>query len=160
VYDIDFEFQRVFWNDKEKIGYIVDFYVPRCRIVFEIDGGYHDIPEQQEKDKKRDVWLTRQTIKVCRIKNEEVSDEAACTKKVFELLKNSKYYRQQKKRKKSVKGKSKIIGTGRFIDGVEIKEVIGGKPAPLKKWRPRKKKVVGCKLEPPGTFSGSVLWKR
>lgn len=54
---------------------IVDFYLPKpYKIVFEIDGGYHDTKEQQIKDYYRDKYLQdKRGFKAIRIKNEDVT---------------------------------------------------------------------------------------
>lgn len=79
------EAELVFWNAIKggKLGtkvrrqvtigeYIVDFLIPQYRIVIEIDGGYHDTPEQKEVDRKRQEWLEKNGYKVIRFRNEEV----------------------------------------------------------------------------------------
>lgn len=159
AYNIEFEFQKVFWNEDDKIGYIVDFYVARCHLAFEIDGGYHNIPEQKEKDDKRDEWLRRHGVKVVRLKNETVNNPDSCNKIVFELLKGTKYFQKIKKKKRGEHDKpAQLVKTGKFIDGIEIKEVVGsGKVKKVNPKKPRKKRK--CKLEVPGTFAGSILWR-
>ncbi len=69
VCPVRYQFQRGF----VKGGYyaIVDFHIPSRKICIEIDGGYHNNPEQQKKDKKRDDWLTNvRGQRVIRITNE------------------------------------------------------------------------------------------
>lgn len=53
---------------------IVDFYLPKpYKIVFEIDGDYHDTMEQKIKDARKDYYLTKvRKFKVVRIKNKDV----------------------------------------------------------------------------------------
>jgi very-short-patch-repair endonuclease len=54
---------------------IVDFYIPRKKICFEIDGGVHLSKTQIEKDKKKDSYLIKtRGFKVIRIKNEDVKN--------------------------------------------------------------------------------------
>lgn len=67
---VKFQFQRGFI----KGGYfaIVDFYIPSRKLCIEIDGEYHNDPEQQRKDKHRDNWLrTARKMKVRRITNKQ-----------------------------------------------------------------------------------------
>ncbi len=67
---VKFKFQRAFI----KGGYfaITDFYVPSRKLCIEIDGEYHNKPEQQKKDQHRDNWLrTARGLKVCRFTNEQ-----------------------------------------------------------------------------------------
>lgn len=53
---------------------IADFYIPKpFKIVFEIDGEYHETDEQKKKDYAKDRYLTNtRKLKVIRIKNEDV----------------------------------------------------------------------------------------
>lgn len=39
--------------------YVVDFFVASCRLVIEVDGGYHASPEQQLADAHRERELVR-----------------------------------------------------------------------------------------------------
>ena len=52
---------------------IVDFYLPAPKkLCIEIDGGYHNTPEQVRKDNYRDIYLTKERkFKVLRLTNEE-----------------------------------------------------------------------------------------
>lgn len=52
--------------------YIADFVCLRENLIIEIDGGYHDTQEQQEKDQERTNWLQEHGFKVIRFKNEQV----------------------------------------------------------------------------------------
>jgi uroporphyrinogen-III synthase len=54
--------------------YIVDFYCYELKLVIELDGGYHDAPEQKYKDEQRDIHLKVLGYKVLRFKNEMVFD--------------------------------------------------------------------------------------
>ena len=47
-----FEFQKII--DGDNFYYIVDFYLPKSKLIIEIDGEYHDTPEQKQKDSKRE----------------------------------------------------------------------------------------------------------
>lgn len=66
---------------------IVDIYIPRpYGIVIEVDGGYHNTPEQILKDQERDRWLTKKrNFKVIRVKNEDVD-----TLDIISLIENAK----------------------------------------------------------------------
>ena len=77
-------FQKPFKNGKS--FFIVDFYLKEYNVVVEIDGGYHDTPEQRSRDEKRTYWLKRinQVKDVVRVKNEEVcGDQDALLKKIL-----------------------------------------------------------------------------
>ena len=54
-------------------NYIVDFYIPQKKVVIEIDGIQHNIPEHKEADMKRDEVLAEWDITVLRYSNESVN---------------------------------------------------------------------------------------
>ena len=49
--------------------YIADFYCPEVRLVLEIDGGIHDVAEQRERDRWRDIALRERGLWVLRLRN-------------------------------------------------------------------------------------------
>ena len=53
-------------------NYIVDFYIAEKRIVIEVDGRQHLLPEHQEADKKRDADLAKWGISVLRYSNDSI----------------------------------------------------------------------------------------
>ena len=53
-------------------NYIVDFYIASKKIVIEVDGLQHQIPENKKEDEKRDFDLSRWGIKVLRYTNKDV----------------------------------------------------------------------------------------
>lgn len=89
----------VFWDyvRKNKIGipfkrqfivgpFIADFISLDFNLIVELDGGYHNIPDQQISDEERTKWLERQGFRVIRFKNEEVLH---CIDYVIKVIKNS-----------------------------------------------------------------------
>ena len=79
------ESEKVLWNAlrdniqgyrfrrQHAIGnYIADFACLPARLVIEVDGGYHDSPQQQEIDNIRTDYLKGQGFHVVRFTNEEV----------------------------------------------------------------------------------------
>lgn len=72
--DPNFGLQRVRWKRQVVIlGWIVDFYCPRRRVVIELDGGYHKAEDQKKLDLIRDrVLFEKCLIKTVRLTNEEV----------------------------------------------------------------------------------------
>ena len=52
-------------------GLLKQFGLPK-RIVIEIDGGYHQLPNQQVSDTERSEWLEKKGFKVIRFTNKEV----------------------------------------------------------------------------------------
>ena len=53
-------------------NYIVDFYIAKKRLVIEIDGKQHLLPENKEEDEKRDAVLSNWGISVLRYSNNAV----------------------------------------------------------------------------------------
>ncbi|MBC8101254.1 MAG: endonuclease domain-containing protein [Cytophagales bacterium] len=46
--------------------FIVDFYCSDARLVVEIDGSYHDAPQQQEFDREREAHFTGRNLTILR----------------------------------------------------------------------------------------------
>lgn len=69
--------------------YIADFVCIECKLVIEIDGGYHTSRQQQEADKLRTQWLSGYGFKVIRFINEEVINTTETViKRIKEHLNN------------------------------------------------------------------------
>lgn len=55
------------------LGWIIDFWCPSRRLAVEVDGGYHQTPEQTAADRQRDTVLSaRLNIKTIRFSTEQV----------------------------------------------------------------------------------------
>jgi len=52
--------------------FIADFICVPRKLILEIDGGYHQLPDQQISDEERTQWLEAKEYKVIRFTNEEV----------------------------------------------------------------------------------------
>ena len=52
--------------------YIADFVSLSTKIIIELDGRYHSLPEQQISDEERTQWLKQHGFKVIRFTNEQV----------------------------------------------------------------------------------------
>ena len=67
--------------------YVVDFVCHGAKLVIEVDGYYHSLPERQEKDAERDAWLQRQGYRVLRFSTAEVQANLAmvCDRILAEL---------------------------------------------------------------------------
>lgn len=76
----DIVFQQIFNGKRE--GYIADFYVPHLRLVFEIDGGYHQTLKQAYKDLYRTEWFDRKGMSVVRFQNGEVKNGEKCKERI------------------------------------------------------------------------------
>jgi very-short-patch-repair endonuclease len=72
------EFRRIYGVHVRKqapIGpYITDFAIHEKMIVIEVDGEHHFMPEQAEKDIKRNKWLAGQGYKVIRFTTGDLTD--------------------------------------------------------------------------------------
>ena len=53
-------------------NYVVDFYCASKRLVIEVDGGIHNIRDQREKDRLRDINLTEMGFHILRVTNDQV----------------------------------------------------------------------------------------
>ena len=62
--------QQVIMSNSVSTGYILDFYLPRLALAYEIDGASHD--NRTEYDRKRDVFVIAKGIETVRYKNHEV----------------------------------------------------------------------------------------
>ncbi|MEN8816455.1 MAG: endonuclease domain-containing protein [Nonlabens sp.] len=56
-------------------NYIVDFYCAQHQLIIELDGNYHDEPNQFEKDELRDKDLENMGFTVLRYENQYVFSE-------------------------------------------------------------------------------------
>jgi len=64
--------------------FIADFYCHKAKLIIEIDGGYHQLPEQYQYDMNRDYELERLGLKTIRFTNKQVFSE---TEKVLNIIK-------------------------------------------------------------------------
>jgi len=64
--------------------FVADFYCHKARLVIEVNGGYHDIPEQYKYDKEREHELEELGLKVIRFTNEQVLFHIENSLKVIE----------------------------------------------------------------------------
>lgn len=55
--------------------FIADFYCHKAKLIIEVDGGYHNIPEQYLYDTNRDSELEELGIKVIRFTNKQVLND-------------------------------------------------------------------------------------
>ncbi len=61
-------------NRQKNIGnYIVDFFIAEGRLVIELDGAQHEMPEHEKSDKERDEELKSLGIKVLRYTNKDIN---------------------------------------------------------------------------------------
>jgi very-short-patch-repair endonuclease len=55
--------------------YVADFACLASRLIAEVDGGVHDLPEVQLHDVERDAWLKSEGYRVVRFGNQRVLDD-------------------------------------------------------------------------------------
>ena len=67
-------------------NYIVDFYIAEKKLVIEIDGRQHLLPEHKESDMKRDSDLAAWGITVLRYSNDSINNNFYAVTK--DILKN------------------------------------------------------------------------
>jgi len=65
---LGYKFRRQYSVDH----YVIDFYCPKLKLAVEIDGEYHEKPEQKIYDMERQSYLENFGITFVRIKNEEL----------------------------------------------------------------------------------------
>ena len=63
-------------HNREQTGYFeLDFFIPRLRLVIEVDGEiWHRIDNSQEKDSRRDRWLREIGYTVVRISTRDIRE--------------------------------------------------------------------------------------
>ncbi len=64
--------------------FIADFYCHQAKLIIEIDGGYHNSPEQFRYDVNRNNELEELGLKVIRFTNEQVFNDIENTLKTIE----------------------------------------------------------------------------
>ena len=69
------KYQPVQWYRQKVIGeFIVDFYCPKAKLVIELDGMQHSLPDHQIYDAERSAYLEGLGFMVMRFQNREVDD--------------------------------------------------------------------------------------
>ncbi len=67
--------------------FIADFYCPEFNLVVELDGKYHESPEAQAYDARRNEYMLNLRLKVLRFKNEELdTDPDSVIRRITEAL--------------------------------------------------------------------------
>ena len=84
--------------------YILDFYIGKLKVAFEIDGGYHWGSKQLDKDLKRDSFLTYEKgIKVYHIPNNDLKyskRKRALKERLIKILhKRTKIFKRKQQKK-------------------------------------------------------------
>ena len=55
--------------------YVVDFYCNKLRLIIEVDGEIHSLPEKRDSDKKRDKVFNMNGYHILHLTNSEILDE-------------------------------------------------------------------------------------
>jgi very-short-patch-repair endonuclease len=91
--------ERKLWEELRKLDlhirrqapigrYIADFAHHSAKLVIEVDGGRHDLPENQLHDHDRDEWLRSQGYRIMRVRDQDVIENPkGVAERVSELLK-------------------------------------------------------------------------
>ena len=66
--------------------YIVDFYCPQCKLIFELDGDSHYSNSEQQRDVVRDAFVMSKKLRVLRFTNTEILENIDA---VFEKIKEA-----------------------------------------------------------------------
>lgn len=93
--------QRIFFFNLNT-GYIVDFYIPKLKLVFEIDGDSHKY--QTRYDQQRTNYLESRGIKVYRISNHDVKDKLTALRFIGECISKQERLLLLKERKSILDG--------------------------------------------------------
>jgi very-short-patch-repair endonuclease len=64
-----------FYRQKPLLKFIVDFYCPKAKLVFELDGSQHFEDAHRVADAERDAALTGLGLRVLRFDNRQVLEE-------------------------------------------------------------------------------------
>ena len=113
---IPFRFQKgMITSKKKEFVRIVDFYIPRIKMIFEIDGEYHNNTYQQIKDSKREQEIKRKKggVLFMRFTNQQVLTDPERVKQIVKEAYNDRiidfYYIQNRRLGERAKSKYKII---------------------------------------------------
>lgn len=94
------DFYDILEGKTELDGQQVDFYLPQMKTVFEIDGYSHESDVQKRKDNLRDQALTKENIRVIRIKASDIKRESdsfiSCAKMFKQELEKTPIINQYK----------------------------------------------------------------
>jgi len=55
--------------------YVVDFFIPKAKLLIEVDGSQHSANENTEKDRKRDAYMKGVGLQILRFKSNAVLKE-------------------------------------------------------------------------------------
>jgi len=56
-------------------NYVIDFYCPQLKLAIEVDGDVHYFKNKMNTDARKNNKLTKEGIKLIRLKNEDLADD-------------------------------------------------------------------------------------
>lgn len=82
-----FEYIRQYpiWTGRKK--YYADIFIPKLKLVFEIDGAYHFTQNQKRLDENRSAGIRRLGFYVCRLSNKDARNPQKVAGKIRRYLK-------------------------------------------------------------------------
>jgi very-short-patch-repair endonuclease len=88
--------QYPIWTGRKQ--YYADIYIPKFRLVLEIDGAYHYTSNQKRLDENRSSGIRRLGYHVCRLSNYEARkpDKIAAKLKRFKVITNKSIMEEKK----------------------------------------------------------------
>ena len=94
--NLKLERQRIFLETKtkhDKKAFIADFFLPRLKLVFEIDGDTHDSERAKIYDLSRASFLATKGIQVVRITNDQTKDKETCKNLILKAIRERREHR-------------------------------------------------------------------
>jgi very-short-patch-repair endonuclease len=78
--------ENVLWAELRKLdrhvrrqvpigSYIADFAIHSAKLIIEVDGARHDLPENELHDALRDAWFVGQGYRTLRVRNNEILND-------------------------------------------------------------------------------------
>lgn len=83
---IQFYRQYPVWTGRKQ--YYADIYIPKLKLILEIDGAYHFHAEQKRLDENRSAGLRRLGYHVCRLTNKDARNPEKVIGKIRRYLKS------------------------------------------------------------------------
>lgn len=78
----DRRFQNLKFRRQHPIfHFVADFYCHSLKLIVEVDGGHHDLPEQMVSDQERDQYFEDYSYHVIRLPNKDVLFDLQSVKK-------------------------------------------------------------------------------
>jgi very-short-patch-repair endonuclease len=78
--------EKLLWAELRKVDlhvrrqvpmgrYIADFAIHSAKLIIEVDGARHDLPENELHDALRDAWFTSQGYSTLRVRNNDILND-------------------------------------------------------------------------------------